>query len=322
MNKLLVILGPTGVGKTELSLRLAQHYGCDIVNADSRQIYHAIPIGTAAPTLEDRMRVKHHFVGIKDLHESYNAGQYERDCVELLNKISLQHTRLQTPFAILTGGSMMYIDAVCQGLDDIPTIPDSIRNELNAEYDEKGLMWLQNEVERIDPLYWQIVDQNNPQRLKHALEIYRLTQCPYSSFRKKSFDNSSTIRPWDIVYIGLHRDRESLYERINLRVDVMVKDGLLEEANNAFHAVLRDSEWKDQTLPNSLNTVGYKELFAYFVGNCTLEEAIEKIKQNSRHYAKRQMTWFNRNKNINWINASDSYEEQMDAIHTYLVGTR
>lgn len=322
MNKLLVILGPTGVGKTELSLRLALDYSCDIVNADSRQIYHAIPIGTAAPTEEERARVKHHFVGIKDLHESYNAGQYERDCVELLNTLSHQHSHPQNPFAILTGGSMMYIDAVCQGLDDIPTIPIPIRDKINSEYELKGLTWLQNEVRQTDPIYWEIVDQNNPQRLKHALEVYRLTHCPYSSFRKKALNNSSTIRPWEIVYIGLNRDRESLYKRINLRVDAMIKDGLLEEANQAFHAVLGDRDWKNQTLPNSLNTVGYKELFAYFTGTYTLEEAIEKIKQNSRHYAKRQMTWFNKNKHINWINANDSYEKQMDAIHTYLVSTR
>lgn len=279
---LIVILGPTGVGKTELSLAFAEHFASPIISADSRQIYREIPIGTAAPTAEEQQHAEHFFVGTHALTEDYNAGQYERDCLDLLNRLFLTHDVL-----VMTGGSMMYIDAVCNGLDDIPTISADLRQKLQSEYLDKGLTWVRQEVEKIDPDYYAIVDRQNPQRLLHALEIYRATGQPFSQFRKGEVAN----RSFRIVKVGLARDRALLYERINRRVDKMMEMGLEEEARRVYH--LRSY--------NSLNTVGYKELFDFFDGKCTRDEAISLIKQNSRHYAKRQMTWFRRDKEIHWF---------------------
>lgn len=290
MPTLVVILGPTGVGKTEFSLQLAEEYGCPIVSADSRQIYRELPIGTAAPTSEEQKRVKHYFIGFKDLTESYNAGQYARECRALLQELFRTHERV-----VMVGGSMMYIDAVCKGFDDIPDIPDTIRKDVQSQYAERGLAWLQEEVQQIDPKYWAEVDQQNPQRLMHCVEVTRVSGKPYSSFRKNSTITSEE-RGFDVEYRMVERPREELYERINMRVHKMIEAGLLEEAKNAFEklgiSLAPVSDGEKEILPNSINTVGYKELLPYFRNEYTLERAIELIQQNSRHYAKRQMTWW------------------------------
>lgn len=295
MPTLLVIVGPTGVGKTELALRIAERFGCPIVNADSRQIYREIPIGTAAPTAEEQARAKHYFVGTHSLADDYNAGQYERDAVEVLNSLTptpspIGEGRDNKVFAILTGGSMMYIDAVCKGLDDIPEVPQSLREEIRRQYEQKRITWLQTEVERLDPQYWAEVDQQNPQRLLHCLEICLATGRTFTEFRQ----GKRQERPWRIVKIGLRRERDELYERINRRVTMMMDAGLEEEARAVYG--LRHL--------NSLQTVGYRELFRYIDGEWSREEAINMIRQNSRHYAKRQMTWWNRDKEIHWIDAN------------------
>ena len=297
MPKLVVILGPTGVGKTEKSLELAEQWGCPIVSADSRQIYRDLPIGTAAPSAEEQARVKHYFIGTKDLHETYNAGQYARDCNTLLAELFQKHERV-----LMVGGSMMYIDAVCKGLDDIPDIPAELREQVRNQYQEKGLEWLQIEVERLDPVYWQEVDKQNPQRLMHCIEVTLASGQPYSNYRKGG--RTAQERGFDVEYIMIERPREELYERINLRVHKMIELGLLSEAQRAFDklGLLNNNPLDESTIPNSVNTVGYKELLKYFRGEWTLERAIEMIQQNSRHYAKRQMTWWRRTMNNNTDN--------------------
>ena len=297
MPKLVVILGPTGVGKTEKSLELAEQWGCPIVSADSRQIYRDLPIGTAAPSAEELARVKHYFIGTKDLHETYNAGQYARDCNTLLAELFQKHERV-----LMVGGSMMYIDAVCKGLDDIPDIPTELREQVRNQYQEKGLEWLQTEVQRLDPMYWQEVDKQNPQRLMHCIEVTLASGQPYSNFRKGG--RTAQERGFDVEYIMIERPREELYERINLRVHKMIEQGLLSEAQRAFDklGLLNNNPLDESTIPNSVNTVGYKELLKYFRGEWTLERAIEMIQQNSRHYAKRQMTWWRRTMNNNTDN--------------------
>ena len=297
MPKLVVILGPTGVGKTEKSLELAEQWGCPIVSADSRQIYRDLPIGTAAPSAEELARVKHYFIGTKDLHETYNAGQYARDCNTLLAELFQKHERV-----LMVGGSMMYIDAVCKGLDEIPDIPAELREQVRNQYQEKGLEWLQTEVQRLDPVYWQEVDKQNPQRLMHCIEVTLASGQPYSNFRKGG--RTAQERGFDVEYIMIERPREELYERINLRVHKMIEQGLLSEAQRAFDklGLLNNNPLDESTIPNSVNTVGYKELLKYFRGEWTLERAIEMIQQNSRHYAKRQMTWWRRTMNNNTDN--------------------
>ena len=291
MPTLVVILGPTGVGKTELSLQLAEEYGCPIVSADSRQIYRDLPIGTAAPSAEEQARVKHYFVGCKQLTETYSAGQYARDCKVLLEDLFKTHERV-----VMVGGSMMYIDAVCKGLDDIPDVPGQVRNAVREEYAAKGLAWLQEEVQRLDPTYGKEVDQQNPQRLMHCVEVCRASGKAYSEFRISGIGNRVTANGFDVEYRMVERPREELYERINLRVHKMVEAGLLDEARKAFEffGLLGDEAKDNEVLPNSLNTVGYRELLPYFRGEYSLDRAIELIQQNSRHYAKRQMTWWRR----------------------------
>ena len=308
MHKTLVlILGPTGVGKTELSLRVAEHFGSPILSCDSRQMYRAIPIGTAAPTAEEQARVKHYFIATHELNEDYNAGQYERDAIALMEELFRAHDIL-----VMTGGSMLYADAVCNGLDDLPAVPDEIRKEVTCLYQEKGLVWLQSEVQRLDPAYWNEVDRQNPARLIHCVELCLTTGKPYSSLlSKKPTSNSRqpiTNRPFRILKIGLERPREELYDRINRRVEQMIADGLVEEAK---------AVWPMRHL-NSLQTVGYKELFAHFDGEYDLARAIELIQQNSRHYAKRQMTWFRRDNTIHWLNANDTYEKNIHLIDDLL----
>lgn len=296
MPTLVVILGPTGVGKTDESLRLARLYGCPIVSADSRQIYRDLPIGTAAPTQEEQQEIRHYFVGCKALTETYNAGQYARDCLELLGELFKTHDHV-----VMVGGSMMYVDAVCRGLDDIPEVPVAVREAVRTDYQRNGLVWLQAEVERLDPDYWAEVDRQNPQRLMHCVEVCRVSGQPYSVFRRNGKPNrqNNIARGFDIEEMMIERPREELYDRINRRVDKMMEAGLQDEARRAFE-VLNISldplpEGATEVLPNSVNTVGYKELLRYFRGEWTLDRAVEMIKQNSRHYAKRQMTWW-RNK--------------------------
>ncbi len=299
MKALLLIVGPTGVGKTELALRVAERYGCPIVSCDSRQIFREIPIGTAAPTADEQRRVKHYFIGERSIEEAYNAGQYERDALKLLDVLFAKHD-----VVVMTGGSMLYADAVCKGLDDLPSVPSSVRADVQREHESKGLAWLQSEVQRLDPVYWDEVDRQNPARLAHCMELCRVTGKPYSALRS----HTAKERPFRIVKIGLDRPRAQLYARIDERVEQMMAAGLLEEAKAVY----------PKRALNSLQTVGYKELFAYLDGQYDLERAVELIQQNSRHYAKRQLTWFRRDKEIHWLNANDDYEKNSNSIDDWL----
>ena len=292
---LVLILGPTGVGKTELSLRVAEHYGCPILNCDSRQVFKSIPIGTAAPTKDELSRVKHYFIATRELEEDYNAGQYERDALRVLEDLFRTHE-----VVVMTGGSMLYADAVCYGLDELPAVPAAIRRSVQESYEKHGLTWLQAEVQRLDPNYWEEVDQQNPARLAHCVELSLTTGKPYSSLRT----NTRVQRPFRIVKVALERPREELYDRINRRVLQMIEDGLVEEARSVY----------PQRHLNSLQTVGYRELFACFDGEYDLNRAIELIQQNTRHYAKRQMTWFRRDEDIHWLKANDDYEKNIHII--------
>lgn len=305
MNKtLLLILGPTGVGKTELSLRVAEHYGCPIVSCDSRQVFRGIPIGTAAPTADELARVKHYFIATREPEDDYNAGQYERDALELLEELFRVHD-----VVVMTGGSMLYADAICKGLDDLPAVPAEIREEVKRHYEQGGLAWLQSEVQRLDPDYWKIVDQQNPARLAHCVELSLTAGKPYSSLLTRTMHNAqSGLRPFRIVKVALERDREELYERINRRVEQMIAEGLEAEARAVYH----------KRHLTSLQTVGYREMFAYFDGEYDLARAIELIQQNSRHYAKRQLTWFRRDKEIHWLNANNAYEKNIHIIDDLL----
>lgn len=292
---LVLILGPTGVGKTELSLRVAEHYGCPILNCDSRQVFKSIPIGTAAPTEAEQARVKHYFIATRALEKDYNAGQYERDALRVLEDLFRTHE-----VVVMTGGSMLYADAVCYGLDELPAVPAAIRLSVQESYEKHGLTWLQAEVQRLDPNYWEEVDQQNPARLAHCVELSLTTGKPYSSLRT----NTRVQRPFRIVKVALERPREELYDRINRRVLQMIEEGLVEEARSVY----------PKRHLNSLQTVGYRELFACFDGEYDLNRAIELIQQNTRHYAKRQMTWFRRDEDIHWLKANDDYEKNIHII--------
>ena len=285
--RLVVLIGPTGVGKTELSLSLAEFLQTPIINADSRQLFRDLPIGTAAPTEAQQQRVRHYFVGTLGLTDYYSAAQYETDVLRLLDGLYSQH-----PYALLTGGSMMYIDAVCKGIDDIPTVDEETRRLMLERYEEVGLEQLCKELKLLDPEYYNLVDHKNPKRVIHALEICYMTGKPYSSFRT----NQPKARPFDILKIGLRREREELYERINRRVDQMITDGLVEEARKVI--AYRHT--------NALNTVGYKEIFKYIDGSWTLETSVEKIKQNTRIYSRKQMTWFRRDESIHWFHPDET----------------
>ena len=284
---LLVLLGPTGVGKTSISLQLAQYFACPVVSCDSRQIYRELKIGTAAPSKDQQAQAKHYFIGTHSIHDEYNAGQYELDTIQLLNDLFKHHQ-----FVLLVGGSMMYIDAVCNGMDNIPTVDAVTRAFWQAKYAECGLEYIQNELKRLDPVHYQEVDILNPKRVIHALEICSMTGKPYSDFRTGQHKE----RSFNILKIGLNRPRPELYERINSRVDEMMREGLLEEAEQFF-------PFKKL---NTLNTVGYKEIYQYMDGHITLDFAVNLIKQDSRRYAKRQMTWFNRDKEINWFHPEEN----------------
>lgn len=285
-KNLIVLIGPTAVGKTELSISIAEMLNSPIISADSRQMYKGMAIGTAAPTTEQRKRVKHYFVENLKLDDYYSASEYEKECLKLISELFETHDTL-----LLTGGSMMYIDAVCKGIDDMPTVSDDIRNELKCRLSNEGLEALSNELRLVDKAYYDKIDRHDTKRTLHALEIYYMTGRPYSSFHTQK----GKKRDFNIIKIGLQRSREELYERINQRVDIMMKDGFLNEAKNLISH--RDL--------NSLNTVGYKELFAYLDGDWTLEMAVEKIKRNTRIYSKKQMTWFRRDNSIIWFNAEE-----------------
>ena len=291
---LIVLIGATGVGKTELSLSIAETYHTSILSADSRQLYADLKIGTAAPTPSQLARVLHYFVGTLQLTDYYSAAQYEADALKKLDELFKAHD-----VVVLTGGSMMYVDAVCKGIDDIPTVDAETRRLLMERYEQEGLERLCSELKLLDPEYYQTVDLKNPKRVIHALEICYMTGKTYTSFRT----HTQKQRPFHILKIGLKREREELYARINLRVDQMMEEGLLEEARKVYpfrHL-------------NSLNTVGYKELFKYFDGEWDLPFAIEKIKQNSRIYSRKQMTWFKRDTDITWFHP-DQKEEILNFI--------
>ncbi|MBO5181626.1 MAG: tRNA (adenosine(37)-N6)-dimethylallyltransferase MiaA [Paraprevotella sp.] len=282
MKHLIVLTGPTGVGKTELSLSVAEFLHSPVINADSRQLYAELPIGTAAPTPAQQARVEHRFVGTLKLTDYYSAARYEEDVMKTLDELYQQQD-----YALLSGGSMMYIDAVCKGIDDIPTVDEETRRIMLERYQAEGLTPLANELRLLDPTYYNEADIRNPKRVIHALEICYMTGKPYSSFRM----HQTKKRPFHIIKIGLQRDREELYRRINDRVENMVSDGLVEEA-------LKVQEYRTV---NALNTVGYKEIFKYIDGEWTLDYAKEKIKQNTRIYSRKQMTWFRRDADMTWF---------------------
>ena len=294
---LVVLLGPTGIGKTELSLSLAKLLSSPIVSADSRQIYNTIKIGTAAPTEAELSQVKHYFVGSLNLEDYYSAAQYESDVMELLESLFTTHDTI-----LMTGGSMMYIDAVTKGIDDIPTVDDETREILKQRLESDGLDTLLKEqlckeLKLLDPEYYNIVDKKNHKRIVHALEICYMTGRTFTSFRT----NTKKKRPFRILKIGLRMDREKLFDRINRRVDKMVEDGLVEEAKGVYH--LRHL--------NSLNTVGYKEIFKYIDGEWDLQTAKERLKKNTRVYAKKQMTWFKHDEEIHWFDKDKKETEEI-----------
>jgi tRNA dimethylallyltransferase len=282
MNTLVVVLGPTGVGKSIVSIQLASYFKTEIISADSRQFYRELTIGTAVPSAEDMNVIPHHFIQTKSITEYYNVSDYETEALKVINHLFLKKNPL-----VLSGGSMLYIDTICKGIDDIPTVDPEIRAEVVRWYETNGLDALRNLLLEIDPEYFQIVDLNNSKRLLHAVEIFQMTGKPYSSFRK----NIKKIRPFRILKIGINQDRKILYERINQRVIQMMEVGLLNEAKTVYqHRKL-----------NSLNTVGYKELFSFFDGECSLDEAIDLIQRNTRKYARKQLTWFRRDPEISWF---------------------
>ena len=284
---LIVITGPTAVGKTALCLEIAKHFDIPIINADSRQIYKELRIGTASPTSEQMQQVPHFFVGSLSLNDYYSASLFEQQVLECLEQ------QFQTnDYALLSGGSMMYIDAVCDGIDDIPTIDDETRELMKQRLAEEGLKALVEELKRLDPEYYEIVDRQNPRRVVHALEICTMTGKTYTSFRKRE----KRQRPFRIIKIGLNRPREELYQRINQRVDQMMQQGLLEEAKSLY----------PMRQMNALNTVGYKELFDYLEGRWPLEEAVERIKGNTRRYARKQLTWYKKDPQIRWFHPQET----------------
>lgn len=282
------------MGKTEATLRLAEHFGVPVINADSRQIFSEIPIGTAAPTAAQQARVRHYFVGNHHLEDYYSASLFEEDVLKIINEAS-------SKVSLLSGGSMMYIDAVCKGIDDIPTTRPEVRQEMMQLLESEGLEKMCELLHEWDPEHWAVVDRNNPRRVIHALEICKQTGRTYTSFRS----NTIKERPFNIIKIGLNRDRETLYQRINQRVLQMIDDGMIEEAQRVY----------PKRMLNSLNTVGYKELFEYLDGLTTLEEAIFKIQSNTRRYARKQLTWYKRDAEMTWF-SPDNIEEILNYLST------
>lgn len=295
---LIVVTGPTAVGKTQATLRLAQVFHAPIINADSRQIYAELPIGTAAPTAEEQQQAQHYFVGNHSVTEYYSASIYEKEVLALLRDLQGQHD-----VAILSGGSMMYIDAVCNGIDDIPTVNDEVRTMMKQRYEAEGLQALVDELKQLDPIHWDMVDKNNPRRVIHALEICLQTGMPYSSFLKRERKE----RPFSCIKIGLNRDRSVLYDRINQRTIAMVEDGFVDEALKMY----------PYRHLNALNTVGYKEMFDYLDGLVTLSDTIMKIQSATRRYARKQLTWFKRDPEMRWFDP-ENVEEILNYIRCKL----
>lgn len=279
---LIVLAGPTASGKTETAIKLAKAFDAEIISADSRQFYKELSIGTAAPTAEELSQVKHHFVHNLSIEDKYDVADYERDVLDFLK----QYFNTKN-VAIITGGSGLFIDAVCNGLDSMPDISEEVRDRVSKMLEADGLEGLQKEVERVDNEYFRVVDKQNPRRLQRALEVYYQTGRPYSAFRQRNVAK----RDFDIVKLAILWDRDKLIERINKRVDMMMQQGLLDEVKSVYQ----------KRYLNSLNTVGYKELFDYLDGKCTLEQAVEQIKINTRQYAKRQMTWLRKNNDYQWF---------------------
>ncbi len=288
MNRpiLLVVLGPTAVGKTTLAIRLAQHFHTHVVSADSRQVFRELEIGTAKPSLDELALVPHHLINTRSITEDYDAGSYAKDAREVLNDLFRDKERV-----VLCGGSGLYVQALIEGFDQMPEVPAAIRASISEEYGQRGLAWLQEEVQRADPAYYDVVDSKNPQRLMRALEVIRQTGQPFSNFRRKEI----VPLPWEVIKIGLTIDREELYRRIDQRMDRMIDQGLFEEARQLF---------AQRHLP-SLQTVGYQEIFGFLEGHYDREEAIRLLKRNSRNYAKRQLTWFRKDKSIHWFSPDD-----------------
>ena len=297
---LVVIAGPTASGKTAAAIKVAKALGTEIISADSRQFYKELPIGTAAPTPEEQSEVQHHMIHNLNVEDKYDVADYEQDVLDLLKKLFVNHDTV-----VLTGGSGLFIDAVCKGLDSIPDISEDVRNKVDELYKKGGLIALQNEVERLDPEYYNVVDKYNPRRLQRAVEVCYQTGLTYTSFRK----NTVKQRDFKIIKVALLWERNELISRINLRVENMVKEGLLEEAKSMC----------SKRHLNSLNTVGYKELFEYFDGKVSLNEAIENIKINTRQYAKRQMTWLRKNNDYKWF-AVDEQEDMLKYINAVISG--
>ena len=295
MQTLIVITGPTAVGKTELTIQVARHYGIPVINADSRQIFRELKIGTAAPTEAQQQQARHYFVGTKSIDDYYNASMYEQDVLACIKDSA-------SDINLLSGGSMMYIDAVCNGIDDIPTVRDDIREEMKRRYREEGLDALCEDLRRLDPEHYAVVDLQNHRRVIHALEICYQTGRTYTSFRTQQ----KKPRPFRIVKIGLNRERQELYDRINRRVDKMMDDGFLEEARSLM----------DKRDANALNTVGYKELFDYLDGRWSLDVAVERIKGNTRRYARKQLTWYKRDDQMKWFHP-DQQQDILNYISQY-----
>lgn len=292
---LICIVGPTAIGKTALSIELAKSFNTEIISADSRQFYREMNIGTAVPSKVELKSAPHHFIQNKSITDNYSVGDFERDAIQLLEKLFKKHQ-----VVIMVGGSGLYVDAVVKGLDNFPEVAEEIRDQLNQDFKEKGVEFLQKELKKVDPTYFDEVDINNPQRVIRALEIYRSSGKPFSSFRKKN----KARRDFETLYIGLHAERPIIYERINKRVEIMIQDGLVNEAEKL-------KEFKEL---NALQTVGYRELFDYFEGKLSLEEAISEIKKNTRRFSKRQQTWFKKNPNIHWFNFETNPSEIIDFI--------
>lgn len=288
-NTLVVITGPTGVGKSDTAVWLARELNAEIISADSRQLYRDIPIGTAAPTAEQMAEVKHHFVGTLSLEEYYSAAQFEDDVMQLLPQLFAR-----SPYVVMCGGSMMYVDAVCKGIDNIPTISDEIRREVVERFERDGAEAMREELRRLDPIYYNQVDLKNHKRVIHAVEICLQAGRPYSELRT----NSVKQRPFRILKIGLNLPREQLFDRINHRVEKMIEAGLVDEARRFY----------PQRHLNSLNTVGYKELFAWMDGTMDYDTAVARIQKNTRVYAKKQLTWYAKDTDMHWFAPSDHQE--------------
>lgn len=293
-NILIVVAGPTAIGKTDLGIEIARHYNTEIISADSRQFFREMSIGTAKPSPAELNIVEHHFINSHSIHDEISVGSYEKEALALLENLFKKH-----PVVVMVGGSGLYINAIINGFDNLPDVKEEIRTQLNQRLITEGITPLQKELQEIDPKYFAEVDINNPQRIIRALEVYYSTGKPFSSYRT----GEKKKRPFKTILIGLNSDREKLYNRINQRVDLMIEKGLLDEVESLYNS----------RHLNSLNTVGYSEIFDYLDNKISLEQAIENIKQNTRRFAKRQITWFKKTENLKWFEP-----EQKDNVFNYL----